>query len=294
MSGDAIAPSPTPASDRVTAFASYLREYGFSIGVAETADLMHAAQLLCSCPPRVVSQAWRSIACRTPAEWSQWDELYTRFWHPERVRGTVKVTGRTQARHNLRSLVDDLKERLASPSQAQENTEASSRSAALEAPSANSAQDPVTLPQSMGGASRVDPLHDRRGNLWWPDELAELQRLAQQIYRDLRPLRTRRFERNRRVDRLDLRGTLRRSAAWGGALMMPVWRTPRRIPPRIFLFVDVSRSMESHAAFFLRVARAFVREADARVFVFHTQIIEVTALMRRDSGRIQEKIICAV
>jgi uncharacterized protein len=54
--------------------------------------------------------------------------------------------------------------------------------------------------------------------------------------------------------------------------------------------VDVSRSMESFAQLFLRIARVFVQVVDARVFVFHTRSSEVTALLARDSGRVQEKI----
>jgi uncharacterized protein with von Willebrand factor type A (vWA) domain len=48
--------------------------------------------------------------------------------------------------------------------------------------------------------------------------------------------------------------------------------------------------METHAQLFLRIARAFVQAADARVFVFHTRLAEVTPLLRRDSGTVQEKI----
>jgi uncharacterized protein with von Willebrand factor type A (vWA) domain len=48
--------------------------------------------------------------------------------------------------------------------------------------------------------------------------------------------------------------------------------------------------MESHAALFLRVARAFALEADARVFVFHTRLAEVTPYMHRDTPAIQEKV----
>ncbi len=48
--------------------------------------------------------------------------------------------------------------------------------------------------------------------------------------------------------------------------------------------------MESHAALFLRVARAFALEADARVFVFHTRLAEVTSYLQRDTPAIQEKI----
>jgi len=48
--------------------------------------------------------------------------------------------------------------------------------------------------------------------------------------------------------------------------------------------------METHAQLFLRIARAFVGVLDARVFVFHTRLAEVTSLLRRDSARVQEKV----
>jgi uncharacterized protein len=83
---------------------------------------------------------------------------------------------------------------------------------------------------------------------------------------------------------------LRRSVAHGGLPLSPVWQRPRQEPPRLFVLVDVSRSMEAHAAFFLRVARAFVQCAQARAFVFHVHLAEVTPLLQRDSATVQEKI----
>jgi uncharacterized protein with von Willebrand factor type A (vWA) domain len=71
--------------------------------------------------------------------------------------------------------------------------------------------------------------------------------------------------------------------------MMPVWRTPRT---HLTAYLPVRRRQSFDGYLtrpFLRVAVRLLREADARVFVFHTQIIEVTALMRRDSGRIARK-----
>jgi uncharacterized protein with von Willebrand factor type A (vWA) domain len=72
--------------------------------------------------------------------------------------------------------------------------------------------------------------------------------------------------------------------------VQPAWRQPRREKPRVFILVDVSRSMETHAQLFLRIARAFVVALDARVFVFHTRLAEVTPLLRSDSGAVQEKV----
>jgi uncharacterized protein with von Willebrand factor type A (vWA) domain len=48
--------------------------------------------------------------------------------------------------------------------------------------------------------------------------------------------------------------------------------------------------METHAQLFLRIARAFVQAAHARVFVFHTRLAEITPLLQRDSAAVQEKV----
>jgi uncharacterized protein len=90
--------------------------------------------------------------------------------------------------------------------------------------------------------------------------------------------------------RLDLRRTLRASLRTGGVPVQPAWRTPRRERPRLFILVDVSRSMQTHAQLFLRIARAFVQAAQARVFVFHTRLADVTPLLQRDSAAVQEKV----
>ena len=87
-----------------------------------------------------------------------------------------------------------------------------------------------------------------------------------------------------------MRKTLRRCLRSGGWPLDPAWRRARTERPRLFILVDVSRSMETHAQLFLRVARAFVTAAQARVFVFHTRLTEVTPLLRRDSTAVQEKV----
>jgi uncharacterized protein with von Willebrand factor type A (vWA) domain len=48
--------------------------------------------------------------------------------------------------------------------------------------------------------------------------------------------------------------------------------------------------METYAQLFLRIARAFVDVVDARVYVFHTRLADVTSLLRRDSAKTQDRI----
>ena len=122
------------------------------------------------------------------------------------------------------------------------------------------------------------------------DQARSQRMAAERIAERLRRQVTRRWHDDAGGRRLDVRRTLRASLRTGGVPVRPAWRTPRIERPRLFVLVDVSRSMETHAQLFLRIARAFVQAADARVFVFHTRLAEVTPLLRRDSGAVQEKV----
>jgi uncharacterized protein with von Willebrand factor type A (vWA) domain len=133
-------------------------------------------------------------------------------------------------------------------------------------------------------------LHDRSLSQWLPQDLSRLDQLAERIARRLRVRLTRRWRDDPLGARLDVRRTLRASLKTGGVPIAPVWRRQRREKPRVFILVDVSRSMETHAQLFLRIARAFVQAIHARVFVFHTRLAEVTPLLLRDSATVQEKI----
>lgn len=287
----ALTPATAPSA-AVAGFAQVLRDHGFSVGVAEQQAMLLAALRLGRDPgwarEAPLAAAWRAIACHRAREWRQWPELFDRYWHPERLRGTVKVSGQTRPRRDLRQAVNDLHQSLtgadgqAPTPRPSSPTGASADEAAPEAGAES--------PRAQGGASRVEALHNRGGQMWLPQELGELQQLARRIVAQLRPQPTRRWRAAQPGRRLDLRRTLRRSVAWGGEPLAPAWQVRRTERPRLFILVDVSRSMESHAAFCLRMARAFAREADARVYVFHTRLAEVTPLMHRDSARVQEKI----
>lgn len=279
--------APLPVSERLAGFAQLLREHGFVVGPAEQQALLRATLALGGLHPDRLSAAWRSIVCGQAREWRLWPELFERYWLPHRVKGQVRSTGATRPRRDLHSAVTDLHNQLAGQDrpEARPGAGASADQAGVDTGGTDAGS-----PRAMGGASQVEPLDDRRHQQWMPQDLAELQQLAARIARRLRPHPTRRWRADPHGQRLDLRRTLRRSVAHGGLPLAPAWRSRREQPPRLFLLVDVSRSMEAHAAFFLRVARAFVQQADARAFVFHTRLAEVTELLARDTPTVQEKI----
>ena len=285
----------TPASmpsERLASFAGLLREHGLTVGVAEQQAMLQTALHFGPLQEKPLQAAWRAIACHSHREWQLWPDVYERFWHPEKLRGGVKVSGQTRPSRNLRQSVQALHDQMDAAQQP--NPEAARQQAASQTagdmPSVGLDEHDTGTPRAQGGASRTEALHQRDGQMWLPQELNALQQLARQITAKLQPRPTRRWRLAPRGQRLDLRQTLRRSVAWGGELMQPAWKVKRVGPPRLFILADVSRSMESHAALFLRVARAFALEADARVFVFHTRLAEVTSYMQRDTPAIQEKV----
>ena len=285
----------TPASmpsERLASFAGLLREHGLTVGVAEQQAMLQTALHFGPLQEKPLQAAWRAIACHSHREWQLWPDVYERFWHPEKLRGGVKVSGQTRPSRNLRQSVQALHDQMDAAQQP--NTQAGGQQAAPQTagdiPAEGLDEHNAGISRAQGGASRTEALHQRDGQMWLPQELNALQQLARQITAKLQPRPTRRWRLAPRGQRLDLRQTLRRSVAWGGELMQPAWKVKRVEPPRLFILADVSRSMESHAALFLRVARAFALEAGARVFVFHTRLAEVTSYMQRDTPAIQEKV----
>jgi len=268
--------------ESIAGFAALLREHGLKVGVAEQQAMVQTALHLPIDRAAHLDAAWRAIACHDARDWRRWPDLFERYWHPHRTKGTSRVSGETRPSRNLQQLVQSLHDGLAgAPRSASSDT-------ALQA--AEPAQSESPSERARGGASRTDPLHDRSLSQWLPQDLAQLERLAEQIAQRLRKRLTRRWHDHPTGRRLDVRRTLRASLRTGGLPLHPVWRAPRRERPRLFMLVDVSRSMETHAQLFLRIARAFVSAMGARVFVFHTRLAEVTPLLRSDSAAVQEKV----
>lgn len=268
----------------IAGFATYLRDHGFTVGVSEQQAMLSAMLLVPVADYRRLEAGWRGIVCHDTASWRRYPELFGAYWFPEKLKGKVRVSGETRPRRDLRDAVAAMHRSMA------EGTEpaAAASDAQLEGeqPGAGARESP----RAQGGASRTEALEQRDFAEWLPQDLGRLERIVEAIAQRLR----RRLLRRRRLalqgQRLDVRRTLRNSLRTGGMPFTPAWFARRRERPRIFVLVDVSRSMETYAQLFLRIARAFVAVLDARVFVFHTRLAEVTWLLQRDSGRVQEKV----
>jgi hypothetical protein len=116
----------------------------------------------------------------------------------------------------------------------------------------------------------IDLMHATR------EELAELERTVAPLARKLATRLARRRKRGAK-GRLDVRRTIRRSLAHGGALVEPQFRPPRRSKPELVILCDVSGSMATFARFTLQLTNAIASELSrVRSFAFIDGLDEVT------------------
>ena len=149
------------------------------------------------------------------------------------------------------------------------------------------------IPLAM--ASEEEVLAGKSFDALEPDELAQLYGLMSRL-RLATPLRrTRRFEKGRRGQGVDLRRTLRGSLHTGGEAVHLARRRRRILSRRLVMLCDISGSMEPYARAYLQfLTCASAAGPDAEAFVFATRLTRLTrALSSRNPERAIQRAAAA-
>lgn len=158
-------------------------------------------------------------------------------------------------------------------------------------PDDDSAAAELPLPRASDeellGAKRFDKLE--------PDELAALYRLMSRLELATPRRRTRRYRRERRGERIDMRRTLRASIRTGGAPIRLTGRRRRVLPRRLVMLCDISGSMEPYARAYLQfLTCAAGAGPQAEAFAFATRLTRLTrALAARNPERAIQRAAAA-
>ena len=144
-------------------------------------------------------------------------------------------------------------------------------------------------------ASDEERLRTKRFDALEPGEIAAMYRLMTELRIATPRRRTRRAERDRLGDRIDLRRTLRGGLHTGGDPVHLARRRRRLVPRRIVLLCDISGSMEPYARAYLRFLTAAAGSGPhAEAFVFATQLTRITrALATRSPERAIQRAAAA-
>jgi len=270
-------------STTIVEFADYLRANGYVVGLAELHAMIQIIQVAGVQQVKRIEKCWRGIASSTRGQWLQFPQLFDAFWFPKKTKGSTKSSGQKKKGKSLPELITEMQNDMAQHA-------ASQAAKTVGLGSSENDQMAAQQDQGQGGASKVDPLAEKPLGDWLPSDSHQLDQLIAPLQARLRRKLIQHYQRNPQATLLDFRQSIRKASSTGGELIQLTMKQRKSVMPKIFILVDVSKSMEAHAQFFLRMARSFSQILDARVFVFHTRLIEVTALMKRESSRVQEKV----
>jgi hypothetical protein len=143
----------------------------------------------------------------------------------------------------------------------------------------------VEVPLAL--ASDEERLAAKRFDALEPDELAQLYRLMSRLELATPLRRTRRHERGRHGERIDMRRTLRGSLGTGGDPIRLARRRRRTVRRRLVMLCDISGSMEPYGRAYLQfMACAAGSGPNAEAFAFATRLTRLTrALASRHPER---------
>jgi hypothetical protein len=155
--------------------------------------------------------------------------------------------------------------------------------------------DPATDAPVPMLASDEEVLRGKRFDALEPHELAQLHRLMSGLALATPRRRTRRADRRRHGERVDLRRSLRASLRTGGDPVRLARRQRRLVHRRIVLLCDISGSMEPYARAYLQfLVCAAGAGPRAEAFVFATRLTRVTrALATRNPDRAIQRAAAA-
>jgi uncharacterized protein with von Willebrand factor type A (vWA) domain len=142
----------------------------------------------------------------------------------------------------------------------------------------------VEVPLAM--ASDEERLSSKSFDALESHELSQLYRLMSRLRIATPRRRTRRYEKGRRGEQVDLRRTLRTSLRTGGDPIRLARRRRRIVRRRLVLLCDISGSMEPYARAYLQFLTAAGSGSNTEAFVFATRLTRITrALASRSPER---------
>ena len=267
---------------RLAGFVRTLRDNGFALGLAETADALRVLASPVAGRPLLLQAALKSLFSATHSDWERFGEIFQAYWLGRGLRRHRVVSGTPAdgARPRRRLPSADAQDSHGILDHAERGREIGDGL-------------PADGRGRRGGASRVQTLArmDVR-RIGEPEDVAAAHALAERLARQMRARLVRRERVRRRGRRLDLRRTIHRSISHGGTPVDLAWRRRKPKPLRLVILLDASGSMSLYTAFFLRFIHGVVdafREAEA--FVFHTRLVHISESLReRDVSRAIERM----
>ncbi len=264
------------------------RDLHFTVGHAEARDALRAAQIVGVADWQRVRDALRLVLCSKPEERELFNAAFDAFFfHPDRgVRQAGYAPRHTRKSQSSQRATFDASPKPAKPGLSEHGSDtAASVVAAL-------SRQPMLASESNDAASGWETMRAQfspvAGALSAPTvasaRVRELLPFANKLVSSVRLGKLRKWKPLDAGPRFDMRRTLRSSLHTGGDPVALRMLGHPRLNARFVLLLDGSRSMVPHGQLMLEFAYALCRRSQrANVFVFSTELKEITLSLRRSA-----------
>jgi len=273
----------------VGAFGRRLHEAGLPVTPARSADFARALTLVRPISRRRLYWTARGVFVSDPAQVKDFDAVFASVFGHGSSEAFDHETARTVA-----SAQED---------QPRSNHEGSPRGSAAHDPhgvvtsagESEAEEDRAEVEVPLALASDEELLRSRSFDALEPHELAELYRLMSRLELATPRRLTRRYEKGRHGELIDLRRTLRASLRTGGDPIRLARRHRRVARRRLVMLCDISGSMEPYARAYLQFLTCAAGSGpNAEAFVFATRLTRLTrALASRSPERAIQRAAAA-
>jgi uncharacterized protein with von Willebrand factor type A (vWA) domain len=241
-------------------FCRFARESGISAGVSGTLSALEAARTVADGDRESFKFALKSALCASKEDWEAFDPIFDSFW-----TNTQSAAASEDAPRKRRS-----------QSQRQE-----SKSNVLSLPGGISSDPPEAEGKAISGASVRERLAKADFSEVPHSDQADLERIAQRLFKQMSLRLSRRLKISELHDQLDLRRTIRRSITRGGEPIDLRFRGRKPKKARLVILLDVSGSMNLYSLFLLRFAHALQNHFERTdTFIFSTSLVEISRSLR--------------
>ncbi|MEN7547178.1 VWA domain-containing protein [Rapidithrix thailandica] len=249
----------TELSAHMVGLSRYLRKHAqIKTGPAEIAEVLQALSISPIQHPEMFKLCVKSILIKSKAHLGVFDELYAKYWKEVEASANAKIkeqahpTPVNQAQNKILSIKEWLK---SSPAEEEIQTATYSANPAI---------------------------GQRDFSSFTEEDLIELYPILQSAARSLaRKLLHSKTSRGNKT--LDYSKTIRRSLSKGGEYWELVYKERIKVPRKLVLLCDVSKSMELYARLFLQFMYTFqLLYRPLEAFVFGTQLHPISSILQKE------------
>jgi len=252
----------TDLPSHVIQLSRYFRTHGFEIGPKVEGELLTALSEKMTRSFDEHQDLHKALLVKNRKQYLEFDELYTTYWN------------------ELSKAEDSKKQEYGSKNKGVQKEKPSE----LQVLKNWLYGGHVSEEKDLASYSNLEVLTKKDFSAFSDDEHKELQEILRLISRQLSNKQSRRFERSKKKDVLDLKHTIHKAIKHNNDIRELIYKKRKKKKVKLILICDVSKSMELYSKFIIDFIYSFQQAAHRlHTFVFSTKLVSISRALRDEN-----------